>query len=191
MSKKKNPDPLKEPMLAEEGKETAPVEGAGKGEAGCEERAAVSRLEAELASANEECAKMKDQLLRLAAEFDNYKKRTAKEKESYYTESKGATVLSLLPVLDSLDRAISCLEGGDPAVRSGVEMVGRQFVELLQKLGVEEIEALGEPFDPHVHNAVMHVEDEEAGENTVIEVLQKGYRLGDRVLRFSMVKVAN
>ncbi len=131
-----------------------------------------------------------DKYLRLAAEYDNYRKRTAKEKESIYSDAKLDTVKPFLDVADNLDRAVSQFEEGDPH-RQGVELICKQFAAVLEKLGVTEIEALGQPFDPEKHNAVMHIDDENYAENTVAEVFQKGYQMGDRVVRFAMVKVAN
>ena len=131
-----------------------------------------------------------DKYLRLAAEYDNYRKRTAKEKESIYGDAKADTIKPLLAVYDNLERGIAQYDEAD-VHRQGLELILRQFVEILTKLGVTEIEALGAPFDPERHNAVMHVEDEALGENTVAEVFQKGFMLGEKVLRFAMVKVAN
>ena len=142
----------------------------------------------------EQLAKMvsdaSDKYLRLAAEYDNFRKRTAKEKESLYGDAKADTVKPFLEVLDNLERGLAQFEEGDPH-RQGMEMICKQFMTVLEKLGVQQIEALGQPFDPARHNAVMHVEDESAGENTVVEVFQQGYALGDKILRFAMVKVAN
>mgnify|MGYP004563800469 FL=1 len=135
-------------------------------------------------------ADVNDKYLRLAAEYDNYRKRTAKEKESIYGDAKADTIKPLLAVYDNLERGIAQYDEAD-AHRQGLELILRQFTETLTKLGVTEIEAKGQPFDPGLHNAVMHVEDETAGENTVVEVFQKGFMLGDKVLRFAMVKVAN
>ena len=131
-----------------------------------------------------------DKYLRLAAEYDNYRKRTAKEKESIYADAKLDTVKPFLDVADNLDRAVSQFEEGDPH-RQGMELICKQFAAVLEKLGVTEIEALGQPFDPTKHNAVMLIDDEAFGENTVAEVFQKGYQMGDKVVRFAMVKVAN
>ena len=131
-----------------------------------------------------------DKYLRLAAEYDNYRKRTTKEKESIYSDAKLDTVKPFLDVADNLDRAVSQFEEGDPH-RQGVELICKQFAAVLEKLGVTEIEALGQPFDPEKHNAVMHIDDENLAENTVAEVFRKGYQMGDRVVRFAMVKVAN
>ena len=131
-----------------------------------------------------------DKYLRLAAEYDNYRKRTAREKEHVYSDAKIDTIKPFLGVLDNLERGVSQFEEGDPH-RQGLELICKQFEDVLTKLGVAEIPALGEKFDPEKHNAVMHTEDETAEENTVVEVFQKGYTLGDKILRFAMVKVAN
>ena len=137
----------------------------------------------------EQLAKMvsdaSDKYLRLAAEYDNYRKRTTKEKENVYADAKADTVKE-----DNLERGLAQFAEGDPH-RQGMELICRQFLAVLEKLGVTRIEAQGQPFDPQKHDAVMHVEDENVGENTVVEVLQQGYQLGDKVLRFAMVKVAN
>lgn len=142
----------------------------------------------------EQLAKMvsdvSDKYLRLAAEYDNYRKRTTKEKENTYADAKADTVKEFLGVLDNLERGLAQFDEGDPH-RQGMELICRQFLAVLEKLGVTRIEAQGQPFDPQKHDAVMHVEDENVGENTVVEVLQQGYQLGDKVLRFAMVKVAN
>ena len=135
-------------------------------------------------------ADVNDKYLRLAAEYDNYRKRTAKEKESIYGDAKADTIKPLLAVYDNLERGIAQYDEAD-VHRQGLELILRQFTETLTKLGVTEIEAQGQPFDPEKHNAVMHVEDESAGETTVVEVFQKGFMIGDKVLRFAMVKVAN
>ena len=131
-----------------------------------------------------------DKYLRLAAEYDNYRKRTAREKEHVYSDARADTVKPFLAVLDNLERGVQQFEEGDPH-RQGMELICKQFMEVLAGLGVTEIPALGEAFDPEKHNAVMHAEDESVGENTVVEVFQKGFMIGDKVLRFAMVKVAN
>ena len=141
-------------------------------------------------SPEETIAAQQDRYLRLAAEYDNFRKRSQKEKESLWSEAKADTVAAFLPVYDNLERAIR-QETADEAYKKGVEMTMNQLNEVLKKLGVEQIEALGAPFDPNVHNAVMHVEDENLGENTVAEVFQAGFKLGDKVIRCAMVKVAN
>ena len=132
-----------------------------------------------------------DKYLRLAAEYDNYRKRTAKEKESLYTDAKIDTVKALLGVYDNLERGLAQYGDEESPHRKGLEMVFTQFKESLTPLGDETMDAVGQPFDPEKHNAVMHIEDENYGENTVVEVLQQGFTLGDKVLRFAIVKVAN
>ena len=132
----------------------------------------------------------KDQFLRLAAEYDNYRKRTAKEKESLWADAKADTVQAFLPVYDNLERALK-QETADEAYKKGVEMTMNQLKEVFAKLGVIEIEAQGKPFDPNLHNAVMHIEDENLGENVVAQVFQAGFMLGEKVIRFAMVQVAN
>ena len=135
-------------------------------------------------------AEAADKYLRLAAEYDNYRKRTAKEKDAAWTEAKAQTVAAFLPVYDNLERALK-QETADEAYKKGVEMTMKGLQDALTNLGVEVIPALGETFDPNRHNAVMHCDDEEAGESTIVEVFQQGFICGDKVIRFSMVKVAN
>ena len=132
----------------------------------------------------------KDQFLRLAAEYDNYRKRTAKEKESLWTDAKADTVQAFLPVYDNLERALK-QDTADEAFKKGVEMTMNQLKEVFARLGVTEIEAQGKPFDPNLHNAVMHIEDENLDENVVAQVFQAGFMLGEKVIRFAMVQVAN
>lgn len=145
-------------------------------------REELARVQAELDAAN-------DKYLRMIAEYDNYRKRSAKEKESVYTDAQADTVSAILPIGDNLARAAQFT---DPAsVAKGISMMQKSFDEALGKMGITEIEAEGCEFDPTWHNAVMHVEDDTVGENTVVEVLQKGYRKGDHVIRYAMVKVAN
>lgn len=146
--------------------------------------------DADLQTARQALAEKEDQYLRLAAEYDNYRKRTAKEKESVWTQAKADTVAAFLPVYDNLERALK-QETCDEAYAKGVEMTMKGLQDALTKLGVELIPALGETFDPNCHNAVMHVEDDSVGENTVVEVFQQGFTCGDKVIRFAMVKVAN
>jgi molecular chaperone GrpE len=132
----------------------------------------------------------KEQFLRLAAEYDNYRKRTAKEKEGLWSEAKADTVQAFLPVYDNLERALK-QETADEAYKKGVEMTMNQLKEVFARLGITEIEAQGKPFDPNLHNAVMHVDDENLGENVVAQVFQAGFMLGEKVIRFAMVQVAN
>ena len=144
----------------------------------------------ELETLKQNLTDQEDKFLRLAAEYDNYRRRSQKEKESAWADSKAETAAAFLPVYDNLERALK-QETADEAYKKGVEMTMTQLKEVLSKLGIQEIPALGEAFDPNLHNAVMHVEDENAGENTIVEVFQAGFRSGDKVIRFAMVKVAN
>ena len=139
---------------------------------------------------NEALAAAEDKFLRLAAEYDNYRKRTAKEKESIWTEAKAQTVTAFLPVYDNLERALK-QETADEAYKKGVELTMKGLQDAMTKLGVEVIPAMGETFDPNFHNAVMHVDDEAVEENTVVDVFQQGFKCGEKVIRFAMVKVAN
>ncbi|WP_066872414.1 nucleotide exchange factor GrpE [Clostridium mediterraneense] len=132
----------------------------------------------------------KDRLLRLSAEYENYRKRTEKEKERIYTDACEDVLVKMLPVLDNLERAISVENSSVEAYKTGVEMTIKQFIDALEKLGVEEIETEN-GFDPNLHQAVMHIQDENFDANQVAEVFQKGYKKGDKVIRFTMVKVAN
>ena len=154
------------------------------------EETAVDPLLSELESLKDQVAGQEDKYLRLAAEYDNYRKRTAKEKESLWTDVKADTAGAFLPVHDNLERALK-QDTADEAFKKGVEMTMNQLKEVLTKLGITEIPAQGQPFDPKYHNAVMHVEDESLGQNVVAEVFQTGFQCGEKVIRFAMVKVAN
>ncbi len=136
---------------------------------------------------------LNDKVMRQMAEFENYRKRTEKEKQSMFEVGAKSVIEKLLPVVDNFERGLSSLseEEAQGAFAKGIEMVYKQLMEELSKLEVKPIEAVGKEFDPNLHNAVMHVEDEEAGENTVVEEFQKGYTYRDAVVRHSMVKVAN
>ena len=134
---------------------------------------------------------VKDQFTRLSAEYENFRKRTAKEKDSLYQDAKADTIKAFLAVYDNLERAASAEGDEDSPHKKGLEMIFHQFQELLTKLGVAEIPALGEPFDPEKHNAVMHIDDEGLGENTVAQVFQAGFTMDQKVIRFSTVQVAN
>ena len=131
-----------------------------------------------------------DRFLRLAAEYDNFRKRTQKEREALYTDVKANTVASLLPVYDNLERALAA-ECTDEAFYKGVEMTMNQLKSIFESIGVSEIPAVGEKFDPNFHNAVMQVESEDAESGTIVAEFQKGFKLGDKIIRFSMVQVAN
>lgn len=154
------------------------------------------RLEAELIAAQKKLeesaaalAEANDKYLHMMAEYDNFRKRTAKEREGLYADAYADLLVKILPVLDNLERAAQYSDAA--TVGQGVTMTLKSFIEVLGTLGIAEIEALNKPFDPNLHNAVMHIEDEQYGESEVVEVLQKGYIRGDKVLRYAMVKVAN
>ena len=176
MSKKKQTDPAQEEQLEQTPEQTQPE--------------TVEEQSSETDSTKELLAQQEDKYLRLAAEYDNYRKRTAKEKESIWTQVKADTAAAFLPVYDNLERAIK-QETADEAYKKGVEMTMNQLKEVFSKLGVTEIPAQGQPFDPKFHNAVMHIEDENLGENVISQVFQAGFQCGEKVIRFAMVQVAN
>ena len=189
---KKTQDPQQEPELKEEaGAEAKKAEEkpSGKKQDKKESKGAGEKKE-EQSSPAEELKGANDRYLRLLAEYDNYRKRSQKEKDSLYADIKSDTVAKFLPVYDNLVRALA-QSTEDEAYRRGVEMIMTQFNTTLEKLGATKIECLGQKFDPSLHNAVMHVEDEEKGENEIVEVFQEGFRMGEKVIRYAMVKVAN
>ena len=154
-------------------------------------KAEAELLEAQARIAEQEKAleEQNDKYLRLAAEYDNFRRRTAQERGRIYDDAYAEALAALFPVVDNLERAAQYSDG--ESVAKGVAMILRSVEDTLAKLGVTEIEAQGKPFDPNLHNAVLHVEDESFGESEIVEVLQKGYQKGERVLRYAMVKVAN
>ena len=132
---------------------------------------------------------VKDQFVRLTAEYDNYRKRTTKEKDNIYQDAKADTIKAFLDVYDNLERAALYDDG--EKVKEGLVMTAKSVSAVLEKLGVETVGAVGETFDPNLHNAVFHVEDESLGEGEIVEVFQKGYKKGNKIIRFAMVKTAN
>ena len=144
----------------------------------------IEELEGELAAS-------KEAHIRTLAEYDNYRKRSTREKESTYTDAKAFCVGELLPILDNFERALGVTDSDLESYKKGVEMIYTSFYETLKKLGVEVFGEAGEAFDPNFHNAVMHIDDESLGENVIAQVFSKGYKIGDRVLRPAMVQVAN
>lgn len=199
MSKKTNSSPAseeqaKEASAAEQNEQTAaqakPEAEAAKQPEEKKHEDAKQQEASEFGKAQQALAQEHDSYLRLAAEYDNYRKRSQKEKESLYTDIRSETVEKFLPVYDNLERALA-QETQDAAFKKGVEMTMNQLVSVMEKLGVVSFGAAGEVFDPQLHNAVMHVEDEAFGENVIAEVFQKGFKVGDKVVRFAMVKVAN
>ena len=164
------------------------------------EKKKAKKLEAELAEVKKDLAQkeagfaeLNETYLRLAAEYDNFRKRSAKEREGIYTDACTDVLTQILPILDTLERAAqySTEEDAETPMGKGLALTLKSFSETMAKLGVTEIEALGKTFDPNLHNAVMHVEDENVGDGEIVEVFMKGYAKGDKVLRYSMVKVAN
>lgn len=145
----------------------------------------------ELEKLREEAAEYKDQLLRTAAEYDNYRKRTRKELDERYRDARIDCIQKMLPVIDNFARAVSAEQGSAEELKKGMEMIYKQFLSLLDGMGVKEIGKAGEAFDPSLHNAVMHVDDESLGEGVIAEVFQTGFMMDDRVVRHAMVKVAN
>ena len=175
---------------AEDKAPDAPQEGEAAPEETEPAPTAEELLAARVEAVQKELAGEKDKYLRLAAEYDNYRKRSARERDSIYADVKADTVTKLLPVFDNLARALAN-PTADEAYRKGVEMTMNQFLETLKAMGVTPIEALGQTFDPALHHAVMHMEDPEKGEQEIVQEFQKGFKCGDRVIRFSMVQVAN
>ena len=134
---------------------------------------------------------VKDQFVRLTAEYDNYRKRTTKEKDALYQDAKADTIKAFLAVYDNLERAVAAPGDEESPHKKGLEMIFHQYQDILKNLGVTEIEAQGQPFDPEKHNAVMHIDDENLGENVVAQVFQAGFSMGDKVIRHAIVQVAN
>lgn len=175
MSKKAKDDEIKEEKAPEKETESA---------AQAEEKSPLELLE-------EQLNQTKDSLLRTAAEYANYRARSVKEKEQTFSNAKGTVVSEMLPVIDNLERALGADNSDYEALKKGVEMTLSGLMASLEKLGVEQFGEIGDSFDPNLHNAVMHVEDEELGENVITDVFQKGYKIEDRVIRPAMVKTAN
>jgi molecular chaperone GrpE len=153
----------------------------------------IEELKANCEEKTKQCEEYFNMLQRTAAEFDNFKKRTAREKEALYQDATSDVVAAFLPVIDNLERAIQAAnnDAGGNSLKEGIELVYRQFSEVMKKLKVEVIEAVSKEFDPNLHNAVSHVDDDNYGDNVVVEEFQKGYIFKDKVIRHSMVKVAN
>ena len=167
-------------------------EKAAKGKKKKEKTYTLTREQMEAAElAVKQLESVKDQFVRLTAEYDNYRKRTTKEKDNIYQDAKADTIKEFLAVYDNLERAMATEGDEDSPHKKGLEMIFHQYQEILKKLGVTEIEAKGQPFDPEKHNAVMHIDSEEHEENTIAQVFQKGFKVGDKVVRFAMVQVAN
>ena len=151
------------------------------------EKVTVDKSEEKINELEARCAEATDKYLRIVAEYDNFRKRTLKERDSIYQDAYLDAVKQLLPVVDNVERALEY--ANDEGTKKGMELIIASVHQTLEKMGVKEIET--KTFDPNVHNAVMHIDDEALGENEIVEVFQKGYILGERVVRYAMVKVAN
>ena len=191
--KKENACEKEEQKLSEEQTEesTAESKQAEKKEKKDSKKTEKNTAESETEKLQKELAASKEAHIRTLAEYDNYRKRSTKEKQAAYGDAKADCIKELLPMMDNFERAIAAEATDVEGFKKGVEMIFKNFGDVLSKLGVEAFGEKGEKFDPNIHNGVMHVEDEELPENSVAEVLSKGYKLGDRILRPAMVKVAN
>ena len=184
MSKKENPAPLDEEKEMVSPPEEGLEENTETFTVTKEQMEKMESLAGQLEGAN-------DKFLRLAAEYDNYRKRTAKEKETIYQDAKMETIGKFLDVYDNLERAVGQAGDEENVHKKGMEMIFHQLETVLEKLGVTVVDPTGEAFDPEQHSAVMHIDSEELGENTVSQVFQKGFLLGEKVIRFATVQVAN
>ena len=193
MSKQENPTPMEEqetPVTPET--KAAPQEEAKEEKEETVETFTVTRAQMEqMENLAQQLSSLNDQHLRLMAEYDNYRKRTTKEKETVYQDAKTDTIAKFLEVYDNLERAVAQEGDEDNVHKKGMEMIFHQLQAVLEKLGVTVLDPMGQPFDPERHNAVMHVEDEALGENVVSQVYQTGFLLGEKVIRFATVVVAN
>lgn len=183
MQDQKNNETVEQETVAAEAKST---EKSTKSNA---DKKKIKALEAALEEANAKADELNEKYMRMLAEYDNFRKRSAKERESVYADAVADALTSILPVLDNLERAEACKDAD--GLSKGLELTLKSFRDTLEKLGIHEIEALGKTFDPNVHNAVFHVDDDAYGESEIVEVLMKGYMKGDKVVRYAMVKVAN
>ena len=201
MAKEKKQNTAKEPENDEETKPQAQPEEAAEPAEDTEkedtekeaaEEAAGTEAEQpdELETLKKQVAELNDKLLRTAAEYDNFRRRSQKEKEAIYSDSKVEIIGKLLPVIDNFERA-SAAEADAENYKKGIEMTVKQLLDALTAMGVEAYGAAGEEFDPNIHNGVMHVDDESLGENVIADVFIKGYKMGDKVIRHASVKVAN
>ena len=188
-----NKQPLEEaPEAAPEPQPEEPAEKAAKGKKKKEKGISFTREQVEqMEQAAKQAEINREHLVRVTAEYENYRKRTVKEKESLYQTAKADTIREFLAVYDNLERAANAEGGEDSPHKKGLEMIFAQYKDLLKKLGVTEMEAKGQPFDPERHNAVQRIEDENLGENEVAQVFQAGFLLGDKVIRHAVVQVAN
>ena len=182
MAKDKKKEPEQKPETQEQPPEAAQPEETKKEE---------TSQETELEKLPQEVEEHKQQHLRVLAEYDNFRKRSQNEKNAIYNNAVSDTVQAILPIADNIERALSQENASAEDMKKGVEMIENQIKACFEKLGLEEMGQVGETFDPNLHNAVAHIEDESLGENVIAAVYQKGYKLGDRVVRHAMVQVAN
>ena len=175
----------------EQRQKAAPSAGEEPQAAASPEKEAASQDREALEKLQKEFDEHKQQYLRVLAEYDNFRKRTAHEKDAIYNNAVSDTVQAILPIADNIERALSQENASAEDMKKGVEMIEAQIKNAFEKLGVTEIGQAGDPFDPNLHNAVAHIDDENLGENVIAAVYQKGYKLGDRVVRHAMVQVAN
>ena len=182
MAKDKKKEPEQKPETQEQPPEAAQPE---------EAKQEAAPQETELEKLQKEFEEHKQQHLRVLAEYDNFRKRTLNEKTAIYNNAVSDTVKELLPIADNIERALGQENASAEDMKKGVEMIEHQIQACFEKLGLEEMGKVGEAFDPNLHNAVAHIEDEALGENVIAAVYQKGYKLGDRVVRHAMVQVAN
>ena len=193
MAKEKKQPAAEEAEAVKEEKTAAraeEAEAAKEAEAAADETPTETPAENEAEALQKKVDELNDRLLRTLAEYDNFRRRSQKEKEALYGDTKAETVAKFLPVIDNFERAAGA-EADPESYKKGIEMTVKQLLDVLASLGVEAFGEAGEPFDPLLHNGVMHVDDPELGENTVAEVFMKGYKLGDRVIRHATVKAAN
>ena len=156
------------------------------------QNAELNKLQQQVEAAKAESEELKERYARVAAEYDNYRKRTAKEMDNRYEDAKCDVWKNILPIVDDFERAAQAeILPECQSYKDGIELIYKKLMDTMVSSGIEEIKALKEPFNPELHNAVMHIDSEEAGENEVVEVFMKGYKIGDKVIRHSMVKVAN
>ena len=155
------------------------------------EEASADTADSKIAELEKDLAAAKEAHIRTLAEYDNYRKRTAKEKEGTWIDAKAVCIAELLPMLDNFDRALGVTDSDFESYKKGIEMIYQGFCETLKKLGVEAFGEEGDEFDPNFHSAVMHIDDESLDENVLAQVFSKGYKLGEKVIRHAMVKVAN
>ena len=178
-----------EEAAAESAQTEAPAEEKAEKKKNKKADAKIAELEAKLADAEKSLAEQNDRYMRMAAEYDNFRKRSAKEKEGIYADAYADALKSILPIIDNLERAVG-VEGAD-AVAKGLEMTLKGASEALEKMGVEAFGESGDAFDPNMHSAMMMVDDESRKEGEIVTVFQKGYKKGDKIIRYAMVTVAN